>query len=390
MKKYYLFGTLFLVSFSNYLIFYSYPFLIASHAIVDGIAGIVVGIATIFTLIIRVLSGFWIDRNRSSYMLTFMMLFYLISFILLMSKQDALIIFGRLMLGIILGALSTLMFYYTIMISNSIKEKSESISLYTLITMLPICLAPYISLKVKQLYGINTVISLAILIMIIALILSFLIERGISIGGKNKEENILKSFFDILKSKEIIIIIIILPVVYLTSGVTVTFLPKIIEYYNYKVVSLYFLLYSISLVLPRLIFKKLMPDGRIFPFKFIFVCLFINLFGNLINLLFINNLVILLGAIFNGFSIGLIYPIILSYVVCIINDSLKGSVTSVISCSADLGVIIANLVLGSLSIYFDYYIVLGIPVIANLCLILYICVYFQNNKKQYKNIHVRY
>ncbi|RMO84369.1 putative Membrane protein, partial [Pseudomonas syringae pv. maculicola] len=65
MKNYIVFSTSFILSFVNFMIFYSYPFKLEEMGVENGIAGLVVGGATVLTLIMRLVSGVVADRIKT-------------------------------------------------------------------------------------------------------------------------------------------------------------------------------------------------------------------------------------------------------------------------------------------------------------------------------------
>ncbi|MHC0449352.1 MAG: hypothetical protein ACRY3E_04620, partial [Candidatus Lariskella arthropodorum] len=156
----------------------------------------------------------------------------------------------------------------------------------------------------------------------------------------------------------------LLSLVYITSGATVTFLPEFFLKSGNHHLTWYFLLFSICMVLPRLFIKKNMSTGA-FPFDLLLGCTLINTIGNLANWLFASTSYIYIGAICNGITLGVIYPTIMSYVVCVFPRNMTGTCSSIVASAADIGVIGANLLLGLMSILLSLKTAMLIPAISS-------------------------
>ena len=85
----------FVISFANALVFYSYPFLLGALKISNGIAGIVVGVASCLTMVCRLASGVYMDKVGGRYVMTIITAAYVIFFAILSSPFVQLVMLGR-------------------------------------------------------------------------------------------------------------------------------------------------------------------------------------------------------------------------------------------------------------------------------------------------------
>lgn len=369
MRNYIIFAVSFLLSFVNFMIFYSYPFRLESLGVGGSTAGIIVGIATVFTLLMRVISGIVIDRFRMRWAIFITAFFYICSLIMININQYLSVIIGRLALGALLGVMSTLLMYYSLIKSESSEEKSKNVSMITFFNVLPTCLAPFISLKITQDFGGSAVSQLGIFLFIICLVFSFILDcKTQSIGGNysSQEINVNNKSSHIFKNTSVLYALLILALVYVISGTTVTFLPTYLIKSGIEDPSWYFLLFTICMMLPRLLFKKYMPKNNVFPSFFLGVSTVLSIFGTACNFYLSSGYSVLIGAVFCGTTLGLIYPAVMSYVVCCFKNNLAGTSSSIVAAAADSGVIISNLGLGVISVYVSEKSVMALPIITSL------------------------
>ncbi|MDC9594780.1 MFS transporter [Xenorhabdus sp. IM139775] len=373
MKSNLIFSVSFFLSFVNFLLFYSYPFRLEELGMGNGVAGLVVGTATIFTLIMRVISGIIIDKFRLKWAMLTTAILYSLSLLLMNGNWEFTVIAGRLGLGGLLGIMSTLLMYYTLTASDDRAEKSRNVSMFTFFNALPTCLAPFIALKMTQIWGVNSVAVIAVILFLVCLLLVLLLDiQTTSIGGGDgsKEEGFSESLRCVIADKNVRASIIILSLIYIISGTTVTFLPTYFVKSGINDPSWYFLVFTICMMLPRLLLKKHMPQDSIFPAKLLMICVTLGLAGNLANYLLAENQFVLSGAVCNGATLGIIYPVVMSYVVCCVGKNLSGTLSSVVAAAADLGVISSNIGLGIISVSISEDAAMMFPIIASVAALL--------------------
>ena len=359
------------------MVFYSYPFILKNLEVIDGIAGIIVAIATILTLGTRVVTGFVLDFRLPKNALIFSHLVYISAFFMLQSSQVWLVFSGRILIGLSLGITATLLVYYSIIGEKDSKGKSKSVSLMTFFGILPTCIAPFFTLKVAEHFGVDVVTQIAILMLFISLVLSYFVDKNITVrsAGKEQKKTLLKDFLSMLNRPEIKLVITLLLFTYVISGTTVTFLPMFLEEKSTKVVSWYFLVFSIFMILPRFLLQNKMPDGSVFPLAIFVSCVVMGLVGNLINLLLIDSVFILVGAALNGATLGIMYPSVMAFTVCSVNGNTTASVSSIVAGSADCGVFLANLLLGIISFKLNTEAALLIPIATSVICVLLLATY---------------
>lgn len=353
MLRYYTFTIIFIISFTNFLIFYTYPFLLDKLGVAEGTAGIVVALATTLTLLFRIMAGFIIDRRPPKRALTQAHVIYLLSFLMLYSDSFWIVATGRIILGCALGFIATLLLYYSVSSEPQNKEKAKSISLLTFFSILPTCIAPFTALQLKQHMGIDAITAIAIGAVLVSLVLAFITDQKINVDYPKHNNHLLEEFSAILFDRPIKTVIFVLVLTYIISGTTVTFLPRLFEQRGVENISVYFFIFSTFMVLPRFLLKNKMPDGSHFPYLILATCVLMGLIGNSLNA-FSENLVLLsLAAALNGATLGILYPAIMAYTICSVSGRLNGSVSAVIAGAADTGVILSNFVLGALSNQLD-------------------------------------
>ncbi|MDE9483927.1 MFS transporter [Xenorhabdus bovienii] len=368
MKNNLIFSVSFFLSFVNFLIFYSYPFRLEEMGVGNGVAGLVVGAATIFTLIMRITSGIIIDKFRLKWAMLITAILYSLSLFLINGNWEFTVIAGRLGLGCLLGIMSTLLMYYMLTSSDDRAEKSRNVSMFTFFNALPTCLAPFIALKMTQIWGVNSVTMIAVILFFFCLLLVFLLDiQTTSVGGRDgsKEEKFSESLRRAIADKNVRASIMILSLIYAISGTTVTFLPAYFLKSGIHDPSWYFLVFTICMMLPRLLLKKHMPQDSIFPSRLLMICVTLGLAGNLANYLLAKNQFVLVGAVCNGMTLGIIYPAVMSYVIYCVGKNLSGTLSSVVAAAADLGVILSNIGLGIISVLISDNIAMLFPVISS-------------------------
>ncbi|PHM23947.1 MFS transporter [Xenorhabdus budapestensis] len=373
MKNHLIFSVSFFLSFVNFLIFYSYPFRLEELGVGNGVAGLVVGVATIFTLIMRITSGIIIDKFRLKWAILTTAILYSLSLLLINSDWEFTVIAGRVCLGGLLGIMSTLLMYYTLTASNDSTEKSRNVSLFTFFNALPTCLAPFIALKMAQIWGVNSVTVMAVILFFFCLLLALILDiQTMSIGGGDgsKEDRLSESLRCVIADKNVRASIMVLTLIYIISGTTVTFLPAYFLKSGLHDPSWYFLVFTICMMLPRLLLKKHMPRDNMFPSRLLMICVTLGLIGNLANYLLAKNQLVIFGAVCNGMTLGIIYPAVMSYVVCCVGTNLSGTLSSVVAAAADLGVILSNLGLGIISVSISNDIAMLFPVISSVTALL--------------------
>lgn len=366
MRNYIIFAISFFLSFVNFMIFYSFPFRIEQIGLTSSVAGVIVGIAACLTLTMRLVSGVIIDKFRLRWALSSAALLYCFS-IMLISSDTALNVFiGRLTLGALLGTMSTLLMYHSLITSKNGEEKSKNVSLITFFNVLPTCLAPYIALKLTQEWGAESVTLIALYLFIICAVLAVLLDFH---SGKNiliaehEPTSMTSSIKGLLALCELRTAVYILALVYVISGTTITFLPSYLMSAGIEDPAPYFLIFTLCMMLPRLFLKKYMPNSSRFPVFFIELCSLMAVAGTLCNYFLPGTGIwYIAGAVLCGTTLGIIYPAIMSYVVCTASSSLSGTSSSLVAAAADLGVIVSNFSLGIIGMSFGLKAAMLLPV----------------------------
>jgi MFS family permease len=350
MRNYIIFTISFFLSFVNFMIFYSFPFRLAQIGLTNSFAGIIVGVAACLTLIMRLVSGVIIDKFRLRWGLSAAALLYCCSIMLISSDTEFNVFIGRLTLGALLGTMSTLLMYYSLTMSKNGAEKSKNVSLITFFNVLPTCLAPYVALKLTQQWGAESVTLIALYLFIICALLAVILDFN---SGRNmflpehESASMVSNIKELFALRELRAAVYILVLIYVISGTTVTFLPSYLMAEGIMDPAPYFLVFTFCMMLPRLCLKKYMPNSSRFPAFFIGLCSLMAVAGTLCNYFLPGNGIwYFSGAILCGTTLGIIYPAIMSYVVCTASASLSGTSSSLVAAAADLGVIVSNLSLG--------------------------------------------
>ncbi|OCW23581.1 MFS transporter [Pseudomonas sp. S3E12] len=355
MNNHIVFAVSFILSFVNFMIFYSYPFKLEELGIENGVVGLIVGGATVLTLIMRLVSGVLIDRIRPRWALFITAFLYCGSLLLINFNWVSSVIMGRLAQGALLGGMSTLLMYYSIAFSNNAVEKSKNVSMITFFNVLPTCLAPFVALKITQTWGGGSVSLAGLVLFLTCLLFTFVLDiQQNSVDVPSAADRTLppKGITHVIADQNIRTAVIILALVYVISGTTVTFLPFFLIKKGMKDPSWYFLAFTICMMLPRLFLNKYLPKDSRFPTQILTVCVASAIFGTFSNYLLAGSSLVYIGAVFCGAALGLIYPAVMSYVVCSVDQPLVGTSSSVVAASADIGVIASNVGLGIASVAF--------------------------------------
>ncbi|MEZ2605024.1 MFS transporter [Kluyvera intermedia] len=369
MRNYIIFTISFFLSFVNFMIFYSFPFRLNQIGLENSFAGIIVGVAACLTLTMRLAFGVIIDKFRLRWALSITALLYCCSIMLISSDAEFNVFIGRLTLGALLGAMSTLLMFYSLTGSENSAEKSKNVSLITFFNVLPTCLAPYVALRLTQQWGAESVTLIALYLfticLLLAVILDFQSEKKLLLS-KHETTSTISGIKGLLALRELRTAVYILALIYVISGTTVTFLPSYLMAVGITDPAPYFLVFTIFMMLPRLFLKKYMPSSSRFPAFFIGLCSFMAVVGTLCNYFLPGTGVwYFSGAILCGTTLGIIYPAIMSYVVCTASSSLSGTSSSLVAAAADLGVIVSNLSLGVVGMSLGLKPAMLLPVVAS-------------------------
>lgn len=369
MRNYVIFTISFFLSFVNFMIFYSFPFRLAQLGLANSFAGVVVGIAACLTLTMRLISGVFVDKIRLRWAISSTSLLYCFAIMLMASDIELNVFIGRLALGALLGTMSTLLMFYSLIESENGVEKSKNVSLITFFNVLPTCLAPYAALKMTQQWGAESVTIIALYLFIFCVLLAIFLD--IQTGRKTvlaKEESlsIVTGIKGLLALREIRITVLILSLVYVISGTTVTFLPSYLMAAGITDPAPYFLVFTLCMMLPRLCLKRFMPSSPRFPAFLLGLCTLMAVIGTFCNYFLPGKGAwYFTGAVLCGTTLGIIYPAVMSYVVCTISSRLSGTSSSLVAASADLGVIVSNLSLGAVGMTLGLKPAMLLPVVAS-------------------------
>lgn len=369
------FAVSFILSFVNFMIFYSYPFKLEELGVENGVVGLIVGGATVLTLAMRLVSGVLLDRIRPRKALFITTVMYCGALLLINLNWVTSVVIGRLALGALLGGMSTLLMYYSIAFSNSAAEKSKNVSMITFFNVLPTCLAPFLAIKITQIWGGGSVVLGSLVLFLICLVLSFVLDiqrRSVDVLSAVDSAKPAKGITHIFADKNIRTVVLILALVYVISGTTVTFLPFFLIGKGMNDPSWYFLIFTICMMLPRLLLNKYLPKDSRFPTQILTVCVASAILGTFSNYLLVGSGLVYIGAVFCGAALGLIYPAIMSYVVCSVDQTLTGTSSSIVAAAADIGVITSNVGLGIVSVALGEDVAMILPIIASCAAMLFI------------------
>lgn len=369
MRNYMIFTISFFLSFVNFMIFYSFPFRLAQIGLENSFAGLIVGVAACLTLTMRLVSGILIDRFRMRWAMSVVALMYCCAIMLIDSNAEANVFIGRLALGALLGTMSTLLMFYSLIGSKEGAEKSNNVALITFFNVLPTCLAPYVALKLTQQWGAGSVTLIALYLFVICVFFAVVLDiqtgkQPVSLNAENG--SIVKGVRELLGLRDLRTAVIILALVYVISGTTVTFLPSYLMSAGISDPAPYFLIFTICMMLPRLCLRRFMPSSPRFPVFLIGLCTCMAVVGSLCNYFLPGkDLWYFSGAVFCGTTLGIIYPAVMSYMVCTASSNLSGTSSSIVAAAADSGVIISNLSLGTVGMTLGLKTAMLLPVLAS-------------------------
>lgn len=369
MRNYIIFTISFFLSFVNFMIFYSFPFRLAQIGLANSFAGLIVGIAACLTLTMRLVSGVVIDRFQLRWAISAVAVLYCCAIMLINSDSEINVFIGRLALGALLGTMSTLLMFYSLIGSKEGTDKSKNVALITFFNVLPTCLAPYVALKLTQQWGAGSVTLIALYLFIICVLMAVVLDIQTGkppVSAHVEKGSLLSGIITLLSLCEVRTAVVILSLIYVISGTTVTFLPSYLMSAGITDPAPYFLVFTICMMLPRLCLKRFMPSTSRFPGFLIGLCTCMAVIGSFCNYFLPGKGIwYFSGAVFCGTTLGIIYPAVMSYMVCTASSDLSGTSSSLVAAAADSGVIISNLTLGAIGMTLGMKAAMLLPVFAS-------------------------
>ena len=332
-------------NFSMYITYYailsSLPIYLVSELHASNIqVGLVVGIYTIASVLVRPFSGFALDRfGRRTIFLTALLVYTFLFSGYLVAFSIASIIFLRFAQGLTWGF--TTVSGSTIAIDiTPVSKRGEGIGYFALSTTLGMSVGPIIGLFVCNRWGYTTMFITGSFISTISFVTAYAINlRKRFLIGKHIHLE-LDSMFDInsiLPSLNVFITMI-------AYGSLMSFIALYGKELGIHNTSLYFLILSIGVSAARI------SSGKVFdkngPRKIISLCIILLFIGFPMLALAQNAFIFFASAIIIGFGNGVIFPTFQSMVNNIANSAHRGAANSTLYTAVDLGMGIGMITAG--------------------------------------------
>jgi len=346
----------------------------------EAMAGVVAGIFSVSSIIVRPICGNLIDRKKKKRLYLFSMVVILISMLgYSVSAHNAVLIFFRLLHGVGWGFATTI--GMTMAANTAPEEKiGECTSVYGLANVLAMALSPNLGSYLSGNFGYRVMfLGAAVIIGCAVVALSFVKDQPIPLGTQAKKISVNTL---ILKEAAFPACVLFLNGMAYTS--IITFLIAYGETAGIDKPSLFFSVYSVVILVVRLSSGRIVdrkgPGYILVPGGFFFV-------GCLLLLANLQNAGMLyLAAVFLGFGYSACLSTLMAVSMKRTTPDRRGIASSTINVGVDLGAGIGSSATGILIGWFGYsrmYLFLCIPVI--LAVLIYL--WDQKNYKKLKGIY---
>ena len=308
---------IFMINFFVMLSFYSLTVVIGPYAVNElgesqSVAGLLVGITVIGSLVARLLSGFFMEKLKTKYILFLgaaILLVSLISYVF--AKELSLLVAMRFIQGIAIGLISTVTNTVVVLVIPS-ERKGEGISYFSLSTVIATALGPFIALLLVNAIGYHLFFILASLIGVLVFIAIFFVhEKVVTLPKKVQHQAISIKHFIEPKAIPLAVVMLIATISYSAIQSNLTFFMSEQHMANYA--SFFFLIYAISIFVSRP-FTGVLSDRKNENFV-TYPCLILLIAGFILLSQVSGPIIFILSAIFIGLGFGNLQSSIQSIIV---------------------------------------------------------------------------
>jgi MFS family permease len=293
--------------------------------------GIVVGVYTIASVLVRPFSGFALDRfGRRTIFLLALILYTLLFAGYLFALTITLIIVLRFAQGLTWGI--TTVSGSTIATDNiPASKRGEGIGYFALSTTLGMSVGPIIGLFICHQWGYTTMFVSGCLISVISLVCAYAVHmRKRFVVGKHIRME-LRSLFDKNSIRPSVNVFITM----IAYGGLLSFIALYGREIGIQNSSMYFLIFSVGIAAARLTAGKVFDRNG--PRKIITICIGLLIIGFPLLAMAKNSALFYLSAIIIGFGNGVIFPTFQSMINNLADSLHRGAANSTLYTAVDLG-----------------------------------------------------
>lgn len=347
-------STSFILSTSNYMFFILLPHYLRDLGLKNSMVGIIIGLSVFLTMIFRTLSGRVLDHYPAKKIFVPALLAYLLIFCLCLVKVIWVVSLLRFLQAILWGILSTALGAFMLE-RLPFQDRGAGLSLMAFTSVLPACFAPSLALLLHEYIPINSIFLVIFALILISYLFSLSIEET-PVSAKEalplqKEEKVLSS--KLWTNSSFLCSCFILMLVYVSSAAIFTYLPLFMDPLYPSSTKYFFLLQTGALTWGRYFYKSFSPKNRIVPKK-ILLSLLLGLFlGHMLIISPAPLSAFFLAAVLIGLALGVIYPMLLTFICFIVPEKRKAEGTGTYTAAADLGLGLGNIFLGQISVFFS-------------------------------------
>lgn len=297
---------IFMINFFVMLSFYSLTVVIGPYAVNElgqsqSVAGLLVGITVIGSLVARLLSGFFMEKLKTKYILFLgaaILLVSLISYVF--AKEIGLLVAMRFIQGVAIGLISTVTNTVVVLVIPD-ERKGEGISYFSLSTVIATALGPFIALLLVNTIGYQLFFILASLIGVLVFIAIFFVhEKVVQLPKKEQHQAISFKHFIEPKALPLAVVMLIATISYSAIQSNLTFFMA--ERHMTDYASFFFLIYAASIFISRP-FTGVLGDKKNENFV-TYPCLLLLIAGFILLSQVHGPFIFIISAIFIGLGFG--------------------------------------------------------------------------------------
>ena len=297
---------IFMINFFVMLSFYSLTVVIGPYAVNElgesqSVAGLLVGITVIGSLVARLLSGFVMQKLKTKSILFLgaaILLLSLISYVF--AKELSLLVAMRFIQGLAIGLISTVTNTVVVLVIP-VERKGEGISYFSLSTVIATALGPFIALLLVNAIGYRLFFILASLIGVFVLMAIFFVhEKVVNLPKKAQHQAISLKHFIEPKAVPLAVVMLIATISYSAIQSNLTFFMS--EQHMASYASFFFLIYAASIFISRP-FTGVLSDRKNENFV-TYPCLILLIVGFILLSQVSGPFIFIISAIFIGLGFG--------------------------------------------------------------------------------------
>lgn len=307
------------------------PLLVAQIGGSKAISGAIVGVLGIAALFVRFPIGLMLDKYGRKILLLIGLLILVIDFTLLNFLQTLLSLF---LLRLVQGVGNSVQATASATMTADLipKEKlSMGLGYFSIAQSVPSAIGPLIGLTVVQNYGFESLFRVALVLTIIAFILSLFVNESLLVRETIPQTEVDTS---LLKNPGVIFPSLIMFMIYLAQAGVVAFIAQLALERGILGAGYYFTLMSLVSVTVRLCFSSILFRLKRSLVIHVSIFFIIIAYGNIV---FASSIIyLLISAILFGIGIANLMPLMNTIVLQSVSDSQTGKATAIFMLSLDV------------------------------------------------------